>query len=328
MAHLARMMRDVTGRTFEWEAETGSLHGQYEAFKQALLPDLTPDQFADMYAQTVAYGLFAGREQAKSGLHFTRQDAAYLLPKTNPFLRKLFGHIAGPDLDDRVAWVVDDLARLLAEADMNSIIEDFGSRIRSEDPVVHFYETFLAEYNPQMREMRGVYYTPEPVVSYIVRSVDHLLKEKFHRPQGLADPDVLILDPACGTGTFLFYVVRLIHERMVEQGQQGGWSDYVEKHLLPRLFGFELLMAPYAIAHLKLGLLLEETGYEFRSTSDWVSTLPTPWRKASGRSTFSASLGSSRKKPTPPPPSRARSRSWWCSGIRPTPATRPTRGRG
>lgn len=265
MAHLARMIREVAVSTFEHEEETGTLHAQYQAFTEVLLPDLPVDQFADMFAQTIAYGLFAARASGPIGRGFTRQDAAYLLPKTNPFLRKLFGHIAGPDLDDRIAWIVDDLAQVLADADMHTILQDFHSKVRKEDPVVHFYETFLAEYDPKMREVRGVYYTPEPVVSYIVRSVDHLLKTKFDKPLGLADPNVLILDPACGTGTFLFCVVKLIYDRMVESGQRGGWNDYVEKHLLPRLYGFELLMAPYAIAHLKLGMLLEETGYEFKS---------------------------------------------------------------
>jgi len=265
MAHLARMIRDVTAKTFAQEEETGTLHGQYQAFKEVLLPELTPDDFADMFAQTVAYGLFAARESAKPGEEFTRQNAAYMLPKTNPFLRKLFGHIAGPELDDRIAWIVDDLAQVLDTADMANILEDFCRRTREEDPVVHFYETFLREYNPKERKLRGVYYTPEPVVSYIVQSVDYLLRTKFDKPLGLADPNVLILDPACGTGTFLFYVVKLIHQRMVEQGQQGGWNDYVEKHLLPRLFGFELLVAPYTIAHLKMEVVLRDTGYHFKS---------------------------------------------------------------
>ena len=264
MAHLARMIRDVAEATFSREEETGTLHSQYQAFKEVLLPELGVGEFADMFAQTIAYGLFAARHGCP-GRGFTRQNAAWNLPKTNPFLRKLFSHIAGPDLDDRIAWIVDDLAQVLADAEMDAIVEDFLARVRKEDPVVHFYETFLAEYNPKMRKLRGVYYTPEPVVSYIVRSVDYLLRSRFGCALGLADPNVLILDPACGTGTFLASTVKLIHERMVEQGQAGGWNDYVPKHLLPRLFGFELLMAPYAIAHLKLGLVLEQTGYEFDS---------------------------------------------------------------
>ena len=176
MAHLARMIRDVAQETFKQEEVTGSLHEEYQAFKEVLLPDLEPDEFADMFAQTIAYGLFAARENSQPGQPFTRENAAYLLPKTNPFLRKLFGRIAGPELDDRIAWIVDDLAQVLNDAKMSEIMEDFTTRTRKEDPVVHFYETFLAEYNPKERELRGVYYTPEPVVSYIVRSVDHLLK--------------------------------------------------------------------------------------------------------------------------------------------------------
>ncbi len=183
----------------------------------------------------------------------------------NPFLRKLFQHIAGYELDDRIAWLVDDLAQVLAQADMEAVLKDFGKRTGKEDPVVHFYETFLTAYDRKVREMRGVYYTPEPVVSYIVRSIDHILKTRFGKPQGLADDETLILDPAVGTATFLYMVINEIHNTNISQEQQGRWNNYVAEKLLPRIFGFELLMAPYAVAHLKLGLLLQETGYEFKS---------------------------------------------------------------
>jgi len=265
MARLAHMIRGLIMAAFEKELESGSLHTQLAAFRDNLIPDLSVGYFADMYAQTIAYGLFAARCTSNSGKSFTRQNAAYLLPKTNPFLRKLFNHIAGPDLDERIAWLVDDLAQLLAQADMEAILKDFGKRTAKEDPVVHFYETFLTAYDPRVREMRGVYYTPEPVVSYIVRSIDHLLKTRFSRPQGLADEKTLILDPAVGTATFLYMVINEIHQAIISQGQQGWWNEYVANKLLPRLFGFELLMAPYAVAHLKLGLLLQETGYQFKS---------------------------------------------------------------
>jgi type I restriction-modification system DNA methylase subunit len=267
------------------------LHAQLGAFRQVLIESLTTDQFADMYAQTLAYGLFAAR--CNSGAKgFTRQIAASALPKTNPFLRKLFNTIAGPDLDGRIAWAVDHLADLLARADMAAILEDFGQRTRQEDPVVHFYETFLAAYDPKMREARGVYYTPEPVVGYIVRSIDTILQRDFKLKDGLADNSkvrwktlkvnvshgktksttritetqpwvhrVQILDPATGTGTFLYSVIQKIRERF--DGNAGAWPGYVAEHLLPRLFGFELLMAPYAVAHMKLGLELEQTGYDF-----------------------------------------------------------------
>ena len=159
------------------------------------------------------------------------------------------------------SWAVDDLVHLLKSADIGKILADFGHQTGQNDPIVHFYETFLAEYDPRLREKRGVYYTPEPVVRYIVRSVDSLLKTHFNKPKGLADEKTLILDPATGTATFLYFVIEQIRESM--KGQEGRWPGYVRQHLLKRIFGFELLMAPYAVAHLKLGLQLEETGYTF-----------------------------------------------------------------
>ncbi len=265
MARLAHRLRDLVTTAFQKELNLPSLSNLYKAFCDTLVPDLTTEQFADMYAQTIAYGLFAARCNSPDGTTFTRQYARDLVPKTNPFLRNIFDHIAGAGLPEILAPEVDDLTQLLAQADMSSVLKDFGRRTAKEDPVVHFYETFLAEYDPTVREMRGVYYTPEPVVSYIVRSIDHLLKTRFNKPQGLVDDKTLILDPAVGTATFLYMVINGIHEAMVKQGQKGMWNDYVADKLLPRIFGFELLMAPYVVAHLKLGLLLQETGYQFKS---------------------------------------------------------------
>ncbi len=263
MARLTHMIRDLIIAAFTKEPDSGSLHAQFTAFKDNLIPDLSAEQFADMYAQTIAYGLFAARCISSNGASFTRLEAAQNLPRTNPFLRKLFQYIAGYDLDDRIAWLVNDLAQLLAQADMEAILKDFGKRTAREDPVLHFYETFLAAYDYKLRKSRGVYYTPEPVVSYIVRSIDHLLKTRFNRHQGLADDNTFILDPAVGTATFLYMVINETNDSLVALGQGGLWNDYVAEKLLPRIFGFELLMAPYAMAHLKLGLLLKETGYQF-----------------------------------------------------------------
>ena len=283
MAGLAKLIRDLITQTFKAETDAGELHGQLQAFRQVLIESLSEEQFADMYAQTLCYGLFAARCNAPAA-GFTRQHAANALPKTNPFLRKLFNTIAGPDLDERIAWAVDQLAELLARADMAAILSDFGKRTRREDPVVHFYETFLAAYDPKMREARGVYYTPEPVVGYIVRSVDAILRRDFKLKEGLAHAGKIkltrpkatgkgtetiethrlqILDPATGTGTFLYAVIGKIREHF--DGNAGAWPGYVAEHLLPRLFGFELLMAPYAVAHMKLGLELEQSGYDFAS---------------------------------------------------------------
>lgn len=285
MAALARLIRNIIQKAFNEEDltddEPDPLHDQIEGFRKVLIHDLAPEQFADMYAQTICYGLFAARCNMTSGERFTRQNAGYALPKTNPFLRKMFDHIAGVNLDERIVWAVDDLAELLQHTDMEAILKDFGKRTRQEDPVVHFYESFLAAYDPKMREARGVYYTPEPVVSYIVRSLDHILKTDFKLKDGLADATkikmtqpkgkkaidvhkVQILDPATGTGTFLYGVIDHIYNGFKDD--KGMWSSYVSQHLLPRLFGFELLMAPYAVAHMKLGLQLKDSGYDFKSS--------------------------------------------------------------
>jgi predicted helicase len=232
------------------------------SFRETLIPELKEGEFADMFAQTLAYGLFAARIQtSKTGASFSRAEALLAVPKSNPFLRKIFSELAGADMPKDFDWAVDDLVRLLESADIGGILADFGHETGQNDPIVHFYETFLAVYDPALREKRGVYYTPEPVVKYIVRSVDILLKTHFGKPRGLADEKTLILDPATGTATFLYFVIQQIRDSM--KGQEGTWPGYVRDHLLKRIFGFELLMAPYAVAHLKLGLELEEMKYKF-----------------------------------------------------------------
>ncbi|MEI6445607.1 MAG: N-6 DNA methylase [Nostocales cyanobacterium ELA583] len=276
----AQLIRDAIKTALNDVDNGGMLRQQLESFQRVLIKDFTVEQFADMYAQTICYGLFAARCNTDNPQTFSRETAAFKLPKTNLFLRSIFGQIAGPDLDDRISWAVDDLANILQQTEMAEILKDFGKRTRREDPVVHFYETFLAEYDPKMRESRGVYYTPEPVVDYIVKSVDYILIHKFNISKGLADSkeikipnskgegtiethQVLILDPAVGTGTFMHSVIDFIYDKF--KSQKGMWSSYVSQHLLPRLFGFELLMAPYTVAHMKLGLQLQELGYDFSS---------------------------------------------------------------
>ncbi|MEB3342805.1 type ISP restriction/modification enzyme, partial [Okeania sp.] len=284
MANIAQLIREAIATALNDEDKGGTLRDQLESFQNVLLKDLTKNKFADMYAQTICYGLFAARCNCDIPDNFSRWVAARDLPKTNPFLRNIFGQIVGTELDERIAWAVDDLAELLKHTDMTEILQDFGKKTRKSDPVVHFYETFLTAYDPKMRKSRGVYYTPEPVVNYIVRSVDYILKNKFDIPKGLADANkikishpnqkgnidsnqeihqVLILDPAVGTGTFMYAVISHIYESFLQQ--KGMWSSYVSQHLLPRLFGFELLMAPYTVAHMKLGLQLQELGYKFDS---------------------------------------------------------------
>ena len=295
MAGKARLLSDIIGKALssdETKQEDSTLKDQMLAFKEILIHDITPEGFADVYAQTIAYGMFAARLHDPTLDTFSRQEAAELIPKSNPFLRKLFGYIAGPDIDDRIKWVVENLSEIFLACNVEEILKNYGKSTKMEDPIIHFYETFLSEYDPKLRKARGVWYTPKPVVNFIVRAVDDILKTEFDLPQGLADTSkttikvnsqtadkrsatgykqmeqkvhkVQILDPATGTGTFLAEVVKNIHKKF--QGQQGIWSNYVESHLVSRLNGFELLMASYAMAHLKLDLLLSESG--FKSTSN------------------------------------------------------------
>ena len=284
MAGKARLLSDVIEKALtsdEENQEDSTLKDQMLAFKNILIHDITPKGFADVYAQTIAYGMFAARSHDASLESFSRQEAYELIPKSNPFLKKLFGYIAGLDVDDRIKWIVDDLVNIFLACNVEQMLKNYGKSTKMEDPIIHFYEDFLSEYDPKLRKARGVWYTPAPVVNFIVRAVDDILKSEFDLPQGLADTSktkikvniqgqdkqieqevhkVQILDPATGTGTFLAEVIKLIHHKF--EGQQGIWSNYVETHLLPRLNGFELLMASYAMAHLKLDLLLTETGFK------------------------------------------------------------------
>lgn len=293
MAAKARLLANVVGRALKDEEIDGNPYGnsqllsQLKAFRNILIHDLTSEGFADIYAQTIAYGMFAARLHDETPEDFSRHEAATLIPKTNPFLRTIFQQIAGYDLDDRIAWIVDDLAQTFVVTDLGKVMKTYIGNALHSDPMIHFYEDFLSEYNPDLRKSKGVWYTPQPVVNFIVRAVDEILQRDFHLPMGLADSSkmkhevvndyydgtrkskktitceshrVQILDPATGTGTFLAEVVRQIYQKF--QGMEGMWPGYVEDHLLPRLHGFELLMASYAVAHLKLDLQLRGMGYD------------------------------------------------------------------
>jgi predicted helicase len=268
LAQLAHKLRAAIAIVLHDEHPHGSLHQQMAAlrrtFSQTGLPAITPDEFADMYAQTLVYGLFAARVATPAQPTFTRSDAAHTLRKTNPFLQEWFSMMAAPWLDKRIASLIDDCARLLQRTDISEVLHDFGKATKQQDPIMHFYETFLTVYDPRTRGMRGVYYTPEPIVSYMVRSVDQLLHTHFDKPLGLADDDTIIFDPATGTATFLHAIVQHIHATLHHMGMADTWNQYVPTKLLPRLYGFELLMTPYTIAHLKLRLLLQQTGYPLR----------------------------------------------------------------
>jgi len=284
MAGKARMLANVIEKALnsdEENQENSSLKDQFLAFRQILIHDIHAKGFADVYAQTIAYGMFAARLNDPSLATFSRQEAAELIPKTNPFLRKLFQYVAGYDLDSRISWIVDGLADVFRATDVATLLKNFGSATQTQDPIIHFYETFLTAYDPALRKARGVWYTPHPVVNFIVRAIDDILKSEFGIAAGIADNSkikitipayghpsrgrevevhrVQFLDPATGTATFIAEIIKQVYAKF--KGQEGIWSDYVEKHLIPRLNGFEILMASYAMAHLKLDLLLRETGY-------------------------------------------------------------------
>jgi len=295
MAGKANLIKDVLSKTLREDTDFQSeLSTQYQAFKENLIHDITTEDFADIYAETIAYGMFAARLHDTTLDTFSRREALELLPKSNPFLRSLFSYVAGYDLDDRIAWIIDDLARVFQACDVAKLMEGFGKLTGQNDPFLHFYETFLAAYNPAKRKARGVWYTPEPVVNFIVRAVDEVLQTEFGLPDGLADTSkvtidwdtgqkamtksgkirkdgknstekrevhrVQVLDPATGTGTFLAEVIKQIAPK-VQGIAPAMWSKYIEDDLIPRLHGFELLMASYAMCHMKLDMILTELGY-------------------------------------------------------------------
>jgi hypothetical protein len=288
MAAKSTLIKDVLHNALDADKDLQTeLSGQYHAFREHLIHDISTGDFADIYAETIAYGMFAARLHDNTLETFSRHEALELLPKSNPFLRSLFSYIAGHDLDERISWIIDDLAAVFQAANVAKIMEGFGKLTGQKDPFLHFYETFLAAYNPAKRKARGVWYTPEPVVNFIVRAVDQVLQTEFGLADGLADTSkvtidwdtgqadkkgkrvtvkkdvhrVQILDPATGTGTFLAEVIKQIAPK-VKDVAPGMWSSYIEKDLIPRLHGFELLMASYAMCHMKLDMILTELGYK------------------------------------------------------------------
>lgn len=287
LAKYAVIIKRNIPEIYSIESDNGPVHRLFEAFKEALISDLRIEDFADMVAQTITYGLFSARA---SGSELTGMETlSECIPATNPFLKDLFAELstlsgAEPtdlDFDD---LAIDELISMLNHTNIEYVMNEFGSQFKGgrEDPVIHFYETFLSSYDNQLRAERGVFYTPKSVVYFIVRSVHERLIVDHNLSLGLADttthlidgkewPKVMILDPATGTGTFLEAVIEIIHETMSSHWKQEGkdksdihilWNEYVDRDLLPRLYGFELMMAPYSVAHLKIGLKLQQTGYD------------------------------------------------------------------
>jgi len=262
LAKRTRFLRDqVVAEELRQEMTKGegNLLGFYEAFRKYLIGSLNLEDFADLYAQTITYGLFAAR--TRSGNGFNRRMAFDKIPRTIGILRDIFQFISLGDLPRQLEWIVDDISEVVASADAGDILDRFYREGKGSDPIVHFYETFLAEYDPEEREQRGVYYTPEPVVSYIVRSLHTLLKDKFGRSDGLASEGVTLLDPAAGTMTFVARACQEAVREFEEKYGMGGREGFIREHILKNYYAFELMMAPYAVGHLKMSFFLEELGH-------------------------------------------------------------------
>jgi hypothetical protein len=275
-----------------------------EVMRETLVKSLDNEKFSDMYAQTLVYGLFAARYNDKTPENFSRLEAIDLAPKTNPFLKNFFGHIAGASFPERLRFIVDELCEVFTHADVHKLLTNFyGKEKDSRDPIIHFYEDFLREYDSKKKMEMGVFYTPKSVVDFIIRGVDNILKREFNLKNGLSDTEkikikikedyqpksltkkekekigqkiekekeihkVQILDVATGTGTFLNEAILEIYKSFTNQ--EGKWKSYVDTELLPRLHGFELMMASYTIAHLKLGMTLDSLGIDINNLKNRI----------------------------------------------------------
>lgn len=265
LAKRTHFLKDVIASEFEQGKTSGntSLSDFYDTFKKYLISDLLPEQFVDLFAQTITYGLFAARMRSDNG--FDRTHAYEKIPKTIGILRELFKFISvAEDLPKQMEWTIDDIASVLAVADVKSIFENYYHSGKGEDPVIYFYETFLSTYNPREREKRGVYYTPAPVVQYIVNSVNEILKGKLGIANGLADNRVTVLDPAAGTLSFVTESIKCAVSEYIAKFGEGGKSKFIQEHILNDFYAFELMMAPYAIGHIKFSFILEEEGYKMK----------------------------------------------------------------
>jgi predicted helicase len=245
--------------TEELKLGTKSIHGFYDAFKEFLIAGISENEFADLYSQTITYGLFAARLRAEKD--FNRKLAYSYIPKSIGILRDVFKFISLEDLPQQMEVIIDDIAEVLNVADAKMILDQYYHEGKGSDPVLHFYETFLSVYDPQTREKRGVYYTPEPVVSFIVRSLHQILKDKFNISDGLASKNVTLLDPAGGTLSFLAKAIETAVEEFESKYGKGAVKTFLKDQILQNYYAFELMMAPYAIGHMKMSFLLEELGY-------------------------------------------------------------------
>lgn len=277
LAKKARLLSKQVEEALETADEKSDLWKLKETFEKTLIQDISSHQFANMVAETMAYSLFlSALEHNRRGndIELTLTNAIDYLPTNVPILADLYGLIKKvastiPNIFESAQLLVDQLNASEIERIRQKLVEHKPG----EDPVIQFYEPFLAEYDPKEREARGVYYTPKPVVDYIVRSVDWILRNKFGKEKGLADESVNLLDPATGTGTFLMSAIQEIYWNTKKANESLGdemvsreFNKIVLNHILKHFYGFELLIAPYAVAHLKLTLELERLGFDFRMT--------------------------------------------------------------
>ena len=236
------------------------IRGFYDTFKKYLISGLKKDEFADLYSQTITYGMFAAKTRTKHNTIFNRKNAITYIPQTIGVLQDIFKFISLGKLPLQMEVIIDDIAEVLNVADASKLLNDYYKQGKGDDPIIHFYETFLNRYDPNTREKRGVFYTPESVVKYIVNSVNEILIKNFNKI-GFADNTIKVLDPAGGTLTFLAEATKIAISTFSEYYGDGDKNGFIKRHILKNFYGFELMMSPYAIAHIKMSYLLQEQGY-------------------------------------------------------------------
>ncbi len=290
LAARSKLLRDFLAEELlrqSREKREGRLYALFEVFRTQVFHELSTAEFADAFAQMLAYGLFLARLNAGSKGIVTLENVRGHIPGSFRLIRELVRFLEEMQEDEYrpVRWIVEEVLSIVNAMDLASIQQDLSFRARKSstrgfragseeehrlferDPFIYFYEDYLKAYDPAMRKGRGVYYTPPPIVNFIVRAVDDLLKGPFQIEDGLADPKrVTVLDFACGTGTFLLEVFERIFENI--GGSDTGRAELiVREHMLANVNGFEYLIAPYTIAHLKLSQYLRDKGHPLSDNS-------------------------------------------------------------
>jgi len=230
------------------------LYDFYEALSE-LIKDISLENCADAYAQTLVYGLFPASYYHHKGLD--RDSAHKYIPRNIKVIKRIFSNISGDYLPTNVSWIIDDIISILNASEIENILTQISDEgWGRQDPFYVFYEDFLAFYEPERRKHMGVYYTPTPVVKFIVSAIHHILINEFDKPTGFVEDSVTVLDPAVGTGSFLSSTFVKVLDELRRKGLKGLIPKKVENHLLRDFYGFEILITPYIITHLKLTLLL------------------------------------------------------------------------